>query len=369
LSRAIPLSFDRYRHSPLGTAWKILSRRVIGRRLPLIANLTLTYRCNLRCQYCGIWKAPGAEMSRAEVGTLIDQIAAAGGERLSFGGGEPMLRDDVGDLVSHAKACGLTVNLLSNGYQVPERIDELRGLDFFTISLDGPPAVHDRLRGAGSFAAALSAIRAARGAGIEVWVTAVITRHNHDRIAELVAIAHDQEVRLSVQPVMQESLMARHVERLAPSREDFVKVIDGLIAAKAHGNSPIAMSDSLLRFYRDHWSASQASLHPGARQGGVLPCQAAALFCSVSPDGRLFPCNFLHSSAAPSCLELGFAEAFRRLQAPDCAGCWCDSFIESNLVFNFDPVAILNVLQLLASPARQRPSATHSKASSAPTAK
>lgn len=363
------MSFVRYRHSPLGTAWKILARRVLGRRQPLIANLTLTYRCNLRCQYCGIWKAPGAEMSRPQVATLIEEIAAAGAERLTLGGGEPMLRDDLGALVSHAKTCGLTVNLLSNGYQVPERIDELRQLDFFTISLDGPPAVHDRLRGAGSFAAALAAIRAAREAGIEVWVTAVITRHNHDRLPELVAIARAEGLRLSVQPVMQESLMARHVERLAPSREDFVKAIDGLIAAKRQGNSPVAMSRSLLRFYRQHWGVGPSGRHPGAWQGGVLRCHAAALFCSVAPDGRLFPCNFLHSGAAPSCLELGFAEAFRRLSAPDCAGCWCDSFVESNLIFDFDPAAVLNVLQLLASPARQRPSATASKASSATTAR
>lgn len=363
------MSFVRYRHSPLGTAWKILSRRVLGRRLPLIANLTLTYRCNLRCQYCGIWKAPGAEMSRPQITKLVEEIAAAGGERLTFGGGEPMLRDDLGELIDHAKACGLTVNLLSNGYQVPERIDELRELDFFTISLDGPPAVHDRLRGAGSFAQALTAIRAARAAGIEVWATTVITRHNHDRLPELVAIARDEGLRLSVQPVMQESLMARHTERLAPSRDDFVKAIDRLAAAKGQDQSPIAMSRSLLRFYREHWGVSPPRQAPGAWQGGVLPCQAAALFCSVAPDGRLFPCNFLYSGAAPSCLELGFAEAFRRLQEPDCAGCWCDSFIESNLVFNFDPVAVLNVLQLLASPARQRTSATASKVSSAPTAR
>jgi MoaA/NifB/PqqE/SkfB family radical SAM enzyme len=48
------MSFLRYRHSPLGTAWKIAKGRIGAAAVPLAVNLILTYRCNLRCSYCGL---------------------------------------------------------------------------------------------------------------------------------------------------------------------------------------------------------------------------------------------------------------------------------------------------------------------------
>lgn len=363
------MTFTRYRHALALTAWKILQRKLRGRRVPLITNLTLTYRCDLRCQYCGIWKQPAPEMTCDQISHLIEEIAHAGGERLSLGGGEPMLRDDIGVFIRKAKSCGLTVNLLSNGYQIADRIAELRGLDYLSVSLDGPQAVHDRLRGSGAFAQAISAIRAARAAGIEVWVTAVITRHNHDALGDLLEIVRAEGVRISVQPVMQESLWARRAENLAPTREAFLRVIDLLTLERGKADSPVAMSRSLLRFYRDYWGTPKRSNTSGAWQGGRLACQAGQLFCSVGPDGRLHSCNYRYDGAALSCIDLGFAEAFRQLQAPDCQGCWCDSFIESNLVFAFDPLAMLGVAQLLAKPLRQKATASDNGANNASTAK
>ena len=61
--------------------------------------LTVTRACNLRCAYCAVWDDPPPEMDTVSLLGLIDQVAAAGSERLSRGGGEPMLRDDVGQLV------------------------------------------------------------------------------------------------------------------------------------------------------------------------------------------------------------------------------------------------------------------------------
>jgi hypothetical protein len=50
-------------------------------------------------------------------------------------------------------------------------------------------------------------------------------------------------------------------------------------------------------------------------------------------------------------LEQGFAGAWQKLERPDCTGCWCDSFIESNLVFALHRGTLLHVHRLLAKPA------------------
>jgi MoaA/NifB/PqqE/SkfB family radical SAM enzyme len=342
------MAFLRYQHSPWGTIWKIGKARTGITRVPLIANLTLTYRCNLRCAYCEVWRDPSPEMDTATILRLVDQIAEAGTERLSLGGGEPMIRRDIGAIIEHAKNRGLTVNLLSNGLQVPRRITELRGLDFLAISLDGLQEVHDQARGKMSFQRAIDAIRTARAAGIEVWTTTVLTSKNIGSLPDILELARNEGVRASFLPVMKEGLKSRNAESLAPKRSVFVDAMNYLITEARQDGTPLAASADLLRFYRDRWGTEFAVPERGAWQGGMLPCQAAKLFCSIAPDGRLYPCNFLHGDATGySTVELGFSQAFKNTLAPDCAGCWCDSFIEGNLIFNLTPGAILNMIRLL----------------------
>ena len=342
------MGFLRYPHSPLGTAWKIAKARSGLARVPLIVNLTLTYRCNLRCEYCAVWRQPAPEMDTATILSLVDQIADAGTERLSLGGGEPMIRRDIGTIIARAKQRGLTVNLLSNGFQIPRRIGELEGLDFLAVSLDGPQDVHDQARGKGSFRQAMGAIRAARAAGIEVWTTTVLTRMNIGHIADILELARNEGVRATFLPVMKQALEARNSDSLAPERGALVDAMDYLIGQTKVAGTPLAASTDLLHFYRDHWGTDGAAPARGPWHGGVLPCQAARLFCSIAPDGRLYPCNYLHRAVPGfSAPELGFTVALNQVQPPDCAGCWCDSFIEANLVFGLRPGAILNVIRLL----------------------
>lgn len=345
------MSFLRYRHSPLGTAWKIAKVRCGAAPVPLAVNLVLTYRCNLRCIYCDVARDAAAEMDTPTICRLVDEIAAAGTERLGLGGGEPMLRADIGAIVDHAKKRGLTVSLCSNGLRVAERIAELAGLDFLAISLDGPEDIHDQARGKGSFARAIEAIRAARAAGIEVWTTTVLTRLNIGRIAETLDLASRLGARASVLPVMAESLGSRNAQHLQPDRREFVAAMEQLLRERSRAGTALATSRELLRFYRDRWGEPHAGAGTGARHGGTLACRAGRLFCSIAPDGRLYPCNYLqHAQPGPSTLASGFAAALQCLEAPDCAGCWCDSFIESNLIFALRPGAVLHALALLASP-------------------
>lgn len=342
------MGFARYKHSPLNTALKIAGTRLGLARVPLIVNLLLTHRCNLRCAYCEVWNSPPAEMETATVLRIIDQIADAGTERLSLGGGEPMLRRDIGRIIAYAKQRGLTVNLVSNGLHIPRRIEELGGLDFLAISLDGPEAIHDHARGKGSFAKATAAIRAARAAGIDVWTTTVITRHNIHLVPDIVTFTAQEGIKATFLPVMEEGLESRNAAELAPDRAAFMEVMNNLIAARRRPDSPLASSVGLFEFYRDHWGKTSTTRRSGAWHGGAVRCHAGSLFCSIAPDGKLHACNYLQKTGdGPSVPELGFAGALKKLPLPTCGGCWCDSFIEANLIFGFRPGPILNVLKVL----------------------
>jgi MoaA/NifB/PqqE/SkfB family radical SAM enzyme len=87
------------------------------------------------------------ELCTEEVEALYRDAAAAGFKALVMWGGEPMLRPDAGRLLRVAHELGLDTTLITNGWWLQERADEvLPWSDRLLVSVDGPAAVHDEAR-------------------------------------------------------------------------------------------------------------------------------------------------------------------------------------------------------------------------------
>jgi radical SAM protein with 4Fe4S-binding SPASM domain len=157
--------------------------------MPTFLQLRVTNLCNLRCRMCGQWgdtgvfrdhKGDGAtdgEGERARIRELIGlrrQLALDDYVRLldevaphqpivSLFGGEPFLYPDIIALVRAIKARGLVATVITNGWHLERHARDLveAGMDSIAVSIDGPPEVHDRIRGReSSFARAAAGIRA-----------------------------------------------------------------------------------------------------------------------------------------------------------------------------------------------------------------
>jgi MoaA/NifB/PqqE/SkfB family radical SAM enzyme len=103
------------------------------------------------------------EMALADYVRLLDELAPSR-PIVSLFGGEPLLYPDVLPLVREVKRRGLTCTMITNGWLLEPMAQELveAGIDSIMVSFDGPPDVHDRIRGkAGSFERAASGVRAA----------------------------------------------------------------------------------------------------------------------------------------------------------------------------------------------------------------
>lgn len=312
------------------TLAKILGAHVLKRSVPLSVPFVLTYRCNGRCTYCGSPSRPaGDEMSPRQTAAVLQQVLDAGAERIGLTGGEPLLREDLGELIAVAREAGALVTVNTNGLLVEHRLDALRDVSLLLVSLDGPSSHHDRLRGLGSFEGAVQGIRAARSAGIPVGIVCTLTR-NSEPMAML-DLAEQLEVRCLFQPVMTFSFSApaRVIRELWPSRADMKRFTEQLLMAKTNGR-PVACSRTFLRFVSKTW--------PGPT---VFPCAAGTLHCAVSPDGRVAPCNFLLASPRwPSALEQGFRQAFEHLPAFRCRGCFCPSPVETTFLGRLVPEVV-----------------------------
>ena len=108
-------------------------------------RVSVTSRCNLRCVYCmreehGGQGDPAEELRYQEICTILEVLAISGVRKVRFTGGEPLLRDDIVELVRFAKeVVGIeTVVLTTNGVLLDRYLDRLveAGLDGINFSLD-----------------------------------------------------------------------------------------------------------------------------------------------------------------------------------------------------------------------------------------
>jgi MoaA/NifB/PqqE/SkfB family radical SAM enzyme/SAM-dependent methyltransferase len=153
--------------------------------------------CNLTCTHCLVSSGPGGEpgLDPAALRGIVDRAGQLGLERLYVTGGEPFLRKDIFDLAAHVtETLGAEMVVLTNGTVFAGAIR--KGLDRlsrervkFQVSIDGArPETNDRIRGAGTFAAALDGARLLADLGFEVSLTTVTTEENLSELREIPAI-------------------------------------------------------------------------------------------------------------------------------------------------------------------------------------
>src|SRR5215207_6874451 len=84
----------------------LLSYLVDGTPRPFSATWAVTNRCNLRCSYCNCPFIDPTHLDLPRVALMFDRLRQMGVRRLGLAGGEPMMRKDIGDIVTMAKARG-----------------------------------------------------------------------------------------------------------------------------------------------------------------------------------------------------------------------------------------------------------------------
>jgi len=148
-----------------------------------------TRRCNLRCVHCyssSQNRLYADELSTGEGKALIADLASFGSPVILFSGGEPLMREDLPELVSFAVDSGMRAVISTNGTLITEETAATFagiGLSYMGVSLDGIGKIHDRFRGVkGAFDAAVRGLRNCQDAGIKVGVRFTITGENSGEI-------------------------------------------------------------------------------------------------------------------------------------------------------------------------------------------
>ena len=163
----------------LEKAASIMVRSLTPNR-PYHVQWMVTRKCNYRCKGCDVWREQDAkELSSEEIKRGLDILKELGAIEIVISGGNPLLREDIGEIIEYASRFFITT-VYDNGSMSAEKIDALRNADFVAVSIDSLDAKkNDHIKGVnGAWKKAIQAVEKLEREGISVSVTPTISQLN-----------------------------------------------------------------------------------------------------------------------------------------------------------------------------------------------
>ncbi|ELZ04799.1 Radical SAM domain protein [Natrialba chahannaoensis JCM 10990] len=301
-------------------------------RRPLVLIWELTQACALACDHCRADAQPARhpdELTTAEGKALLESAREFGdGQLVVLSGGDPLVRDDVDELVAHGTDLGLRMTMTPSGTQslTRQRIDILSdaGLRRMAVSLDGASAeTHDSFRGeSGSFEATIRAIEDARAAGVPVQVNTTVCQATVDELPGIRSLLRDIGVVMWSVFFLVPVGRGRVLESISPKQaDDVMSWLQGVSESEPFGvkttEAPqyrrvCVQSRSEAENTDGTGSDGNGGPSVGAstglqRRGGIV---AGDGFAFVSHTGEVYPSGFLPRSAG-SVRDRALTELYR----------------------------------------------------------
>ena len=190
-----------------------LYEQVHEKRIPVNGSIELTFRCNLRCVhcYCNVpANDPNAiegEMKTDEILRILDQISEAGCLWFLMTGGEPLLRQDILEILIHAKKKGLITSLFTNGTLVtPDFADRLSEWQPHSVEITlygATQETYERItRVPGSFQRCMRGIELFLERGVPLALKTMAMTLNKEEILEIKAFAEERGLRFRFDPML-----------------------------------------------------------------------------------------------------------------------------------------------------------------------
>lgn len=295
------LSGNSFTREPRSSNSLAETARPVDRVRPIYAVWELTLRCDLGCHHCGsrAGHAREGELTTEQCLDVVSQLAELGVREVTLIGGEAYLRPDWLEIVRAIRARGMDCTMTTGGRGMNRERAEAAataGLMSCSVSIDGPEAVHDRLRGlSGSHRAARAALSNLRAAGVLVSVNTQINHETWRHLPEVLELlvehgAHSWQLAMTV-PM---GRAADNPELLLQPYEllDVFPLLAGL-QARAQAASIRMLPGNNVGYFGPH----EERLRRHMPQGHTGSCGAGRSTIGIEADGTIKGCPSLHTEA------------------------------------------------------------------------
>ncbi|MFA4853728.1 MAG: radical SAM protein [Candidatus Omnitrophota bacterium] len=298
---------------------------------------SITNRCNLRCRMCDIPCGKIEELSTDQWKKVINDSSRLGAQTVVFSGGEPLLREDIFELIFFAKKNNLNACVTSNGCLIDEQVASrlsASGANVVNISIEGTKGTHDYLRGPGSFDKAASALANLRKYKIETTVASTVSRYNYEDLLYVLEIAGEYgATTVRLQPFnaifLKDSARAGEFlidKREIPKIEDIIHRFIDISQERKISTNPANYLFKIPAYL------TGKKFHPDN-------CGALRYSCPINSNGDIFPCwieashnKLIGNIREESLYELWLSEKRRKLINSiinnGCSGCLMSCYDE-----------------------------------------
>ena len=302
----------------------------------LLLQWHLTDRCNLRCAHCyqddyrdnggGMagW-LPILEQFRAFLRTTSPRITG----HITLTGGEPFAHPEFPALLEHIAALRdeFTFAILCNGTLIDDAMARRRAIwapRFVQVSIEGTPATHDALRGAGNHAAVVAGVKRMVAAGVRTMLAFTAHRDNFREFPDVARLGQ----RLKVTRVW--------ADRLIPQGQG--GALQGLSVDETRTfielmrQTKLQVESGLANHFGNRFGhRTEIALHRALQflaGGPAYRCTAGDTLITVMPDGTLYPCRRMPIDAGnlhqTPLDELYDGKLFRQLRDPAIIASGCE---------------------------------------------
>lgn len=314
--------------------------------LPKFAAVYVTHNCNSKCITCNMWQNKSVnELSLMELEDTLIQLKDIGVVTVGFGGGEPLLRDDLPQIVGKAYQLGFeSIGVITNGLLLTrEKSEELiqKGLTSISISINGIGEKHNFTRGVkGGYERSLKALgelvglRELKYPTFGLGINAILMRPTIDEIIPLAELARGLGISFGL-ALINEALPTHggiNVANLWIEEQNKVdELIDELHKLKRVNPALKSCSHTGLEYARRYF------IDPKRED---IPCYLGYLTIYIDAQGEVYP-GCLPLGSMGNLRErrlkeiIGSQEYKSRVQAmfhKECPGCPCNR--EINLWYN-----------------------------------
>ncbi len=316
----------------------------------------LTYACPLQCPYCSNpvdYAHYKTELSTDDWKRVLTQARQMGAVQLGLSGGEPLTRQDLPELVQHARALGYYSNLITSGYGMTEaKIIELKaaGLDHIQVSIQASnQQLNDHIAGTESFVHKKQVAHWVKQHGYPMVLCVVLHRDNIGQMADILAMAEELGADyLELANTQYYGWAHLNRDLLLPTKAQFEQAEAIAQAYKEKVAGKMKIYYVVPDFYEDR---------PKACMNGW-----GSTFLTIAPDGTALPCHSarqLPGLDCPNVNDYSIAEIWNDSKAfnffrgddwmkepcrscdekaKDFGGCRCQAYLLTGDLYATDPV-------------------------------
>jgi len=252
------------------------------------AEIRVTKACNLACAHCSVeaGKRANNELSLEEIKNVLEELSKMDARYTVFTGGEPLMREDIFDIISYADKLSLTPYLDTNATLITaETAKKLKksGIKMVQASLDGREKIHDKIRGKGAFKKAVEGIRACISQGLPLNINFTVSAINLNELNQVIKLAEKLEAdSLSIERMIS---VGRGKNLRGITRKEFKEIINKIRAVNS--KIKISISDPLAIIENENALEAHKEKLATSICGG---CTAGIAAITISYDGSVYPC-------------------------------------------------------------------------------